>query len=108
MLDRDGARMDGHGVRVCCNLTCYSDCSLLPVYTLLAPALVSSAAMVPVGCVPSMSRLALSRLYLFCMVIRITSIKYGAGYSGTKSVLSRCIGTLRVSISGFFDTDSST
>ena len=55
-----------------------------------------------------MSRPARSRLYLFCMVIRIAFIKYGAGYSGTKSVLSRCIGTLRVSISGYFDTASST
>ena len=55
-----------------------------------------------------MSRPARSRLYLFCMVIRIAFIKYGACYSGTKLVLSRCIGTLRVSISGYSDTASST
>ena len=49
MLHRDGTGMDGHCARVECNLSCYSDCSLLPFYTLLAPALVGSAAMVPGG-----------------------------------------------------------
>ena len=80
MLHRDGTGMDGHCARVECNLSCYSDCSLLPFYTLLAPAPVGSAAMVPVGCVPSMPRLAPPCLYLFCMVIRSTDMKYGTGY----------------------------